>query len=280
MVNKMKKKNVKCLIATSAGVITGFFIFVIPFLFMLVNSLKDRKSANKLSISLPESLHFENFIEVIQEQNYMLIRAYKNSFILAVCSILLLIIFSSMSGYVLQRRSDKKMTAASSLILIGLMVPPAIMPTIWILQSLGLYKTMVGMVLIEVALHTPFTVMLYRGFMSSIPIELEDASYIDGCSQWKTFWTVVFPLLKPVSATVSILNLVSVFNDFMNPLYFLPGTKNVTLQLTLYSFIGQFSSSYNLLFADVILIVLPMLIIFFILNDKIVDGMTAGAVKG
>ncbi|MBS6643614.1 MAG: carbohydrate ABC transporter permease [Clostridiaceae bacterium] len=276
----MKKKNVKCLIATSAGVITGFFIFVIPFLFMLVNSLKDRKSANKLSISLPESLHFENFIEVIQEQNYMLIRAYKNSFILAVCSILLLIIFSSMSGYVLQRRSDKKMTAASSLILIGLMVPPAIMPTIWILQSLGLYKTMVGMVLIEVALHTPFTVMLYRGFMSSIPIELEDASYIDGCSQWKTFWTVVFPLLKPVSATVSILNLVSVFNDFMNPLYFLPGTKNVTLQLTLYSFIGQFSSSYNLLFADVILIVLPMLIIFFILNDKIVDGMTAGAVKG
>lgn len=276
----MKKKNMKCLIATSAGVITGFFIFVIPFLFMLVNSLKDRKSANKLSIALPESLHFENFLEVIQEQNYMLIRAYKNSFILAVCSIVLLILFSSMSGYVLQRRSDKKMTAANAVILIGLMVPPAIMPTIWILQSLGLYKTMVGMILIEVALHTPFTVMLYRGFMSSIPIELEDASYIDGCSQWKTFWTVVFPLLKPVSATVSILNLVSVFNDFMNPLYFLPGTKNVTLQLTLYSFIGQFSSSYNLLFADVILIVLPMLIIFFILNDKIVDGMTAGAVKG
>ena len=75
-------------------------------------------------------------------------------------------------------------------------------------------------------------------------------------------------------------NAVSVFNDFMNPLYFLPGSKNVTLQLTLYSFIGQFSSSYHLLFADVILIVLPMLILFFILNDRIVDGMTAGAVKG
>ena len=276
----MKKKNIKCLIATAAGVTAGFFIFIIPFLFMLTNSLKDRKSANQLSISLPESLHFENFLNVIKEQNYMLVRAYKNSFILAVCSIVLLILFSAMSGYVLQRRSDKKMTAANAMILVGLMVPPAIMPTIWILQSLGLYKTMVGMILIEVALHTPFTVMLYRGFMSSIPIELEDASYIDGCSQWKTFWTVVFPLLKPVSSTVSILNLVSVFNDFMNPLYFLPGSKNVTLQLTLYSFIGQFSSSYNLLFADVIMIVLPMLIIFFILNDKIVDGMTAGAVKG
>lgn len=210
----------------------------------------------------------------------MLLRAYKNSFILAFFAIILLILFSSMAGYVLQRRSDRKMSVANALILAGLMVPPAIMPTIWVLQALKLYKTMPGMVLIEVALHTPFTVMLYRGFMSSIPVELEDASYIDGCSGWKTFWTVVFPLLKPVSATVTILNAVSVFNDFMNPLYFLPGSKNVTLQLTLYSFIGQFSSSYNLLFADVILIVLPMLILFFLLNDRIVEGMTAGAVKG
>lgn len=276
----MNKKKWRCYLATAAGVIAGFFIFVIPFLFMLVNSLKDRKSANRLSIAFPESIHLENFVEVMKEQNYMIIRAYKNSFILAFFSIILLIIFSSMSGYVLQRRSDKKMSVASALILAGLMVPPAIMPTIWVLQTLGIYKTMFGMILIEVALHTPFTVMLYRGFMASIPMELEDASYMDRCSGWKTFWTVVFPLLKPVSATVTILNAVLVFNDFMNPLYFLPGSKNVTLQLTLYSFIGQFSSSYNLLFADVILIVLPMLILFFILNDRIVEGMTAGAVKG
>ncbi len=276
----MNKKKIRCYLATAGGVIAGFFIFVIPFWFMLVNALKDRKEANRLSIAFPESIRLENFMEVIREQNYMLLRAYKNSFILAFFAIILLILFSSMAGYVLQRRSDRKMSVANTLILAGLMVPPAIMPTIWVLQALKLYKTMPGMVLIEVALHTPFTVMLYRGFMSSIPVELEDASYIDGCSGWKTFWTVVFPLLKPVSATVTILNAVSVFNDFMNPLYFLPGSKNVTLQLTLYSFIGQFSSSYNLLFADVILIVLPMLILFFLLNDRIVEGMTAGAVKG
>lgn len=276
----MKKKQIRRIGATAVGLLTGIIVFVIPFWFMFVNSLKDRKSANQLSIALPETVHFENFLEVIKEQNYMLLRAYKNSFLLAFFSIILLILFSAMAGYVLQRRQDKKMNLANSLILIGLMVPPAIMPTIWILQSIGLYKTMTGMVLIEVALHTPFTVMLYRGFMSSIPVELEDAGYIDGCSSWKTFWVIVFPLLKPVSATVTILNVVSVFNDFMNPLYFLPGSKNVTLQLTLYSFIGQFSSSYHLLFADVILIVLPMLILFFILNDRIVEGMTAGSVKG
>lgn len=276
----MKKRKLKCYIATAIGLFAGIILYVVPFLFMLVNSLKDRKAANQLSISWPETIHLENFLTVIKEQNYMLLRAFKNSFILAFFSVILLALFSSMSGYVMQRRSDKRMSVANAVILIGLMVPPSIMPTIWILQGLKLYKTMAGMVLIEVAFHTPFTVMLYRGFMASIPIELEDASYIDGCSGWKTFWTVVFPLLKPVSATVIILNSVSVFNDFMNPLYYLPGSKNVTLQLTLYSFIGQYSSSYNLLFADVILIVLPMLILFFILNDKIVDGMTAGAVKG
>lgn len=276
----MKKRKIKCYLATAIGVLVGVIIYIIPFVFMLVNSLKDRKDASALSLSWPEELHFENFLEVIKTQNYMLLRAYKNSFILAFFAILLLVIFSSMAGYVMQRRSDKKIGIANAIILLGLMVPPAIMPTIWILQLLGLYKTMVGMILIEVALHTPFTVMLYRGFMASIPQELEDASYIDGCGGWKTFVTIVFPLLKPVTATVTILNAVTIFNDFMNPLYFLPGAKNVTLQLTLYSFIGQFQSSYNLLFADVILIILPILILFFILNDRIVAGMTAGAVKG
>lgn len=276
----MKKRKLKCYISTAVGVFVGVILYVVPFLFMLVNSLKDRKAANQLSISWPETIHPENFLTVFREQNYMLLRAFKNSLILAFFSVILLALFSSLTGYVLQRRSDRRMSVANAVILVGLMVPPSIMPTIWILQGLKLYKTMAGMVLIEVAFHTPFTVMLYRGFMASIPVELEDAGYIDGCSGWKIFWTVVFPLLKPVSATVIILNAVSVFNDFMNPLYYLPGSKNVTLQLTLYSFIGQYSSSYNLLFADVILIVLPMLILFFILNDKIVDGMTAGAVKG
>lgn len=276
----MKKKKVQCCLQTAVGLAVGIIVYIVPFLFMLVNSLKDRKAANQLRLSWPEVLHPENFKEVIQEQNYMLLRAYRNSLVLAFFSVILLIVFSSMAGYVLQRRSDKKMSAANAVILLGLMVPPAIMPTIWVLKLLGLYKSMTGMVLIEVALHTPFTVMLYRGFMASVPVELEDASYIDGCSGFRTFRTVIFPLLKPVSATVTILNAVSVMNDFMNPLYFLPGAKNVTLQLTLYSFIGEFASSYNLLFADVILIILPMLILFFILNDKIVEGMTAGAVKG
>lgn len=116
--------------------------------------------------------------------------------------------------------------------------------------------------------------------MATIPTELEEAGFIDGCSRIQLFSRVVFPLLKPVTSTVIILNAVSIFNDFTNPLYFLPGNANATVQLTLYNFKGKYASSYNLLFADVLVITIPMLVLFIFFNKRIIDGMVAGAVKG
>jgi len=276
----MKMKNKKIYIL---GDVLGLFfaavIFVIPFLFMLVNSLKERREANLLNLSLPEVFHWENYATVFSANNYQILTAFKNSILITGISVLLLVIVGSMAGYVLQRRTDKVHRFINSLILTGLMVPAAILPTIWMMQKMHIYKTLFGMIMIEVALQIPFTIMLYRGFMNSIPEELEEAGYIDGCSKLKLFTAIVFPLLKPVSATVIILNAVTIFNDFTNPLYFLPGAKNVTVQLTLYNFMGQYSSSYNLLFADVIIIIIPMLILFIFFNKRIVSGMVAGAVK-
>lgn len=247
---------------------------------MLVNSLKGTKEANLMSLSLPEEIHLENYLEVIKANNYMLVTAFKNSLILALCSVILLILTGSMAGYVLQRRNDRTTRLANVLIMSGLMVPPAILPTIWVLQGLHLYKTLLGMTIVEVALNIPFTIMLYRGFMATIPTELEEAGFIDGCSRIQLFSRVVFPLLKPVTSTVIILNAVSIFNDFTNPLYFLPGNANATVQLTLYNFKGKYASSYNLLFADVLVITIPMLVLFIFFNKRIIDGMVAGAVKG
>ena len=276
----MKMKNKKIYVL---GDVLGLFfaavIFVIPFLFMLVNSLKERREANLLNLSLPEVFHWENYATVFSANNYQILTAFKNSILITGISVLLLVIVGSMAGYVLQRRTDKMHRFINSLILTGLMVPAAILPTIWMMQKMHIYKTLFGMIMIEVALQIPFTIMLYRGFMNSIPEELEEAGYIDGCSKLKLFTAIVFPLLKPVSATVIILNAVTIFNDFTNPLYFLPGAKNVTVQLTLYNFMGQYSSSYNLLFADVIIIIIPMLILFIFFNKRIVSGMVAGAVK-
>lgn len=276
----MKKQKRITLLGDILGCIFAILIFATPFLFMLVNALKDRRGANLLQLSLPTEWMWENFKQVFEANDYQILTAFKNSFILTVGSLILLIVVGSMAGYVLQRRNDKTTKTVSTLVMTGLMIPPAILPTIWIMQGLHIYKTMTGMILVETALQIPFTIMLYRGFMNTIPVELEEAGYIDGCTRGKLFAQIVFPLLKPVTSTIIILNAVTIFNDFTNPLYFLPGNENVTVQLTLYNFMGRYSSSYNLLFADVLIITIPMLILFLIFNQKIVDGMVAGAVKG
>ncbi|MCR1841582.1 carbohydrate ABC transporter permease [Murimonas intestini] len=276
----MKKNKRFRLLGDIIGMAAAFLIFVVPFIFILSNSLKDRREANLLQLALPETFVWKNYSEVFTANNYILLTAFKNSILLTVFSVGGLIIVCSMAGYILQRRKDGLTKAANFVTMMGLMVPPAILPTIWITQGLHIDGTMFSMVMIEIALQIPFDIMLYRGFVGTIPIELEEAGYIDGCERLGMFCKIIFPLLKPVTATVIILNAVSVFNDFTNPLYFFPGRKNATVQLTLYNFMGQYQSSYNLLFADVIIITIPMLILFIIFNKRIVDGMVAGSVKG
>ncbi|MCI9237889.1 carbohydrate ABC transporter permease [Lachnospiraceae bacterium 50-23] len=263
-----------------AGLLVVSVVFIIPFAFIILNSLKDTREANLLKFSLPETIHFENYMEVFTANDGLFLKSLKNSLIITAGSVVILVCVCSMAGYVMQRRKGKVMAFVNFLVMSGLMIPVAILPTIWVMQRIHLYKTLPGMILLEVAFHTPLSIMLYRGFMANIPVELEEAARIDGCSPLRLYVKIVFPLLKPVTSTIIILNAVTVFNDFMNPLYFLPGSENSTIQLTLYTFMGQFSNSYNMVFADVVLITLPMLILFLIFNQKIVDGMVAGSVKG
>jgi len=276
----LKKKKLLWVIAEMVAIIAAVAIFIVPFLYMIINSLKDPREANLMSMSLPLTFQWGNYWEAFSAKNYQVLLAFKNSFVLTFFSVIGLIIVGSMAGYVIQRRRDKFMTSLSSVLMLGLMIPAAVLPTIWVLQTLHIYKSMFAMVMVEIALQLPFTIMLYRGFVSSVPRELEEAAVIDGCTVPQLFTKIVFPLLKPVTATVIILDACTVFNDFTNPLYFLPGSENVTVQLTLYNFIGQYVSSFNLLFANVIIITIPMLIIFILFNKQLVEGMTAGAVKG
>ena len=276
----MKKKKRLLLIGDIVGILVTIALFIVPFYFMLVNSLKSQKESNLLTISWPSEIHLENYKEVFTYANYQLVTAYKNSLTLTLFTVAGLLLTGAMTGYVIQRRNDRIMKIISWIIMLGLMIPASILPTINLLQKLHIYKTMFGMVMVEIALQTPFTIMLFRGYMASIPRELEESARIDGCNPWQVFMKIINPLLKPIRATVIILTAVTTFNDFTNPLYFLPGGENTTVQLTLYNYKGQFASSYNLLFADIIMITIPMLILFIFFNKKIVEGMVAGSVKG
>jgi raffinose/stachyose/melibiose transport system permease protein len=264
-----------------AALAVGIVVFVIPFVFMFLTAVKSADQASDLSFSWPTSWPVvQNLKDVFSAQDFMLVTAFKNSIILTVVSVGFLVVLGAMVGFVMQRRPGKVANVASILVLAGLIIPPAVVPTIWVLQSMGLFKHLSGLILVEIAFGLSFSVLLFRAFVASIPKELDEAAIIDGAGPWTLFFRVIFPLLRPVVITVILVQSVAIFNDFVNPLYFLPGDENATVQLTLYNFMSQFTTQYNLLFMNIVLITIPPLIAFIFFNRKIVSGMTAGAVKG
>jgi raffinose/stachyose/melibiose transport system permease protein len=263
------------------AILAALVVFVVPFVFMFLTSVKTEDQSADLSFSWPTSWPVvQNLKDVLSARNYMLLTAFKNSLILTVVSVAILVVLCAMVGFVLQRRPGPLASLVNLLVLAGLIIPPAVVPTIWVLQSLGLFKTLPGLILVEVAFNMSFCVLLFRAFVATIPRELDEAAIIDGCSGFSLFFRVIMPLLRPVTITVIVVSTVAIFNDFVNPLYFLPGDENATVQLTLYNFLSQFSTQYNLLFMNIVLITIPPLIMFIFFNRKIVSGMTAGAVKG
>jgi raffinose/stachyose/melibiose transport system permease protein len=263
------------------AVLASVVVFLVPFAFILVTAAKDPKDAAQLGFSWPKHFQFvQNFFDVLKARDYILIIAYINSIVLTVASVTLLVVLGAMVAYVMQRRPNRWSRIISILVLAGLIIPPAVVPTVWALQKIGLFGTMPGLILVEVAFGMAFAILLFRAFIGTIPREIDEAAFIDGAGPLRVFFRVILPLLRPVAVTVIVVQSVLIFNDFQNPLYFLPGDQNATVQLTLFNFQSQFNTSYNLLFMDILLITIPPLIMYLFFNRQIVAGLTSGAVKG
>ncbi|CDI12195.1 carbohydrate ABC transporter permease [Agrobacterium pusense] len=272
-----RRQMVSGLIAT----LSASVIFILPFIFIFLTATKNSQDAADLDFALPGVWHlWENLTAVVQARNYMLLLAYFNSTTITVCAVAIMVLCGAMIGYLLQRRSSSWNKIIYAMVMLGLIVPPAVVPTIWVLQGIGLFKTIHGMILIQVAYGLPFSVLMYKNFVATIPRDLDEAAIIDGAKSWQIFFKVILPLLKPATVTLIVVKSIAVFNDFTHPLYYLPGRENVTVQLTLYNFQSQFETQYNLLFMNILLVTIPPLIVFIFFNRQIVAGMTAGAVKG
>lgn len=263
------------------AILVSIVVFLVPFIFVVLQAAKDPKEAGLMGFSLPTTWQVgQNFFEVIQTNNYQLLAAFINSFILTIASVAIMVVFSAMCGYLLHRRRTRLNPLVNFLVLAGLIVPPAVVPTIWVLQGIGMFDTLPGMILVEATLGLSFSILLFRAFVATIPRELDEAAIIDGAGPMRLFFQVILPLLRPVVVTVVVVQAVAVFNDFTGPLYFLPSSANPTVQLTLYNFQSQAVSQYNLLFMNILLITIPPLIMYIFFNRQIVAGMTSGAVKG
>jgi len=277
----VKPQKVKSLVGGIIAILVTGVVFIVPFAFIVVTAMKTRQDSALLEFSWPTQIAlWENVATVIQTRDYMMVTAFINSFIITVVSVSVMVVLAAMVGWALQRRVSRWNGVISLVVLSGLIIPPAVVPTVWVMQSLGIFKTLPGLILIEIAFGLAFCVLLFRAFVSTIPRELDEAALLDGAGPVRLFFQIVFPLLRPVVVTAAVVQAVVVFNDFTNPLYFLPGAENATVQLTLYNFQGTYNNQWNLLFTDILLITIPPLLMYIFFNRQIIAGLTSGAVKG
>jgi len=274
-------KSSKSWVLGTVSIVAFTIFFLVPFAFIFLIAVKDQQQAAELSFSWPTHFQlWQNLKDTISSRDYILVIAFINSTILTVASVTIMVILGAMVAYILQRRRSRLNGLINLLVLSGLIIPPAVVPTIWVLQRLHIFKTLPGLILVVATFGLAFCILLFRAFIATIPRDLDEAAMIDGASPLRIFFRVIFPLLRPVIVTVIVVQSVVVFSDFVDPLYFLPGDQNATVQLTLFNFKSQFTQQYNLLFMDILLITIPPLIMFLFFNRQIVAGMTSGAVKG
>lgn len=204
--------------------------------------------------------------------------AIANSAIVTVVSVLLIVLVSALAAYPIARLTARWSSVAFYGFMIGLLLPfqLAMIPLYQTMRDLGLLGTVLPLIIIYAGMRVPFSIFLYVQFLRQIPLDYEEAAAIDGCSRPQAFRRVVFPLLRPVTGTVIILNGLFVWNDFLTPLLYLSGTSNQTIPVAIYSFVGQYTSEWELVFAALIIGALPVLIAYFFMQKSLIQGFASG----
>jgi len=246
---------------------------------VLINSIKSSADANMMGIGFPadSTIYIGNYIQVVREGG--IVRAFFNGIIEATGSVLIIIFAASAAAFVIARGKGKLNNTIFLIFIMGLIVPVAYIPTYLVLDRLNLLDTYLGIILIFTTYGLPQSIFLYVQFVKTIPRELDEAAILDGCNPFQLYLRIIFPLLKPITSTVFILSFVGAWNDVMIPMFFANGNK-WALPLTVYNFYGGYMKSWNLIFADIIITIAPLIIIYLFAQKYIVAGMTAGAVKG
>jgi raffinose/stachyose/melibiose transport system permease protein len=257
-------------------------LFFVPLYLVAVNVFKPGPdiSASPASVPVPPTL--DNIIAVLTRSDGLFWVSLTNSVLITTVSVLVLTVLSAMLGHYLARSRSRWARLATVLLLCGLMIPPQVilLPITQVLRALGMMTTVQGLVLFNVGYYIPFGVFVFSGFMRQIPRELEEAAAIDGASRFQIFWRIVFPLLRPASASVVIFLGVWIWNDFLNPLIILGPGQGTTITTGIYRAIGQYQADFGTVFALMFLATLPVLIFYLALQRHFVKGLTGGATKG
>ncbi|WP_054957981.1 carbohydrate ABC transporter permease [Paenibacillus dakarensis] len=263
-------------------VIVLALVMSIPLYLTLINAFKSHKQIVSAPLALPNfSVGFDNIARAFEKMNTL--KAYGVTFSIGGIALIIIIFLSAMAAYAVARIRHPLFNTLYWVYASAILIPvqSVLIPIVFILKSLSLQNTIIGITLVYVAVLSPFCIFMFSGFMRSLPFDLEESAYIDGSSPAHTFFRIIFPLVKPVTASLIILQFIYVWNDLQLPLVILNANDHPTISISLYKFFaGRGMADLSLLFGGIIITLLPILVLFLGFQRFFVKGLSAGAVKG
>lgn len=260
-----------------------FYLF--PIYIIIVNSFKNRSELYENILALPEQFDFKYYERAMKKMEFL--NAFKNSVLVTIISILFIVVLASMTAWMLVRVNNMVSKLLFSVFVATMLIPfqtlmmPLMQEMGWVRDTLKIpmLDSLGGLIYMNIGFGASMAVFLYHGFINSIPVSLEEAATIDGCSKFGVFWKIVFPMLKPTTVTVMILDVIWIWNDYLLPSLVLSSKANRTIPLSTASFFGQFTIQWNMAMAGLTLTIIPVIIFYLIAQKYIIKGVAAGAVK-
>ena len=276
----MNKSRRLASVLVNAGLIAAAFFCLFPLLMALMNSFKTNRELLTDVMSLPTGISFDNYVRTFNKMHYM--RSLGNTVLLSGLSVVLMILFSSVAGWKLCRTKTRLSSFIFGLFVFSMLIPfsSIMIPLYKVVLALRIKNSLVGLSFVYAGMGVSMAVFLYHGFVKGIPKELEEAAAIDGCSELQTFFMVVFPLLKPITATIAITNVLWIWNDFLLPLIVISDSKKYTLLLSTNTLFGQYSSDWTAILSALIIAALPVIVFYAFFQKQILKGIADGALKG
>lgn len=253
--------------------------FLYPFFLVVMNSFKTNKEVILNPVSLPAGLNIDGYLKAYENMNYL--QSFGNSLFVTVGSVLMLVLISVMCAHLFARNNWKINNIVLMLMVASMIIPfqTIMIPVVKNFSSLDLTDNLFAVIFFHMGAHVAMAVFMYHGFIKGIPYELEEAAMIDGCGHMRLLFQILFPMLKPITSTIVILDVLAIWNDFLLPYVLLYKNSLKTLPLMTYSFVGQYSTDYSLVTAGLVLTMLPVVILYLFLQKQIIEGVAQGAIK-
>jgi len=275
---KQKRKFIKILIYVLLGAAALYWLF--PLLMAFMNSFKSNRELLTNVMSFPTTMSLDNYLRTFDKMNYL--RSLGNNVFLAVGGVGLIVLFSAMAGWKMCRTKTRLSRFLFGLFVFSMLIPfsSIMIPLFRVVLFLHIKNSLTGLVFVYAGLGVSMAIFLYHGFVKSIPYELEESAIIDGCSSMQVFFFIVMPMLKPITATVCITNVLWIWNDFLLPLIVISDNKKYTLLLSTNTLFGQYSNDWTAILSALILAAIPVVIFYALFQKQILNGIADGAIKG